>query len=150
MSHITIPNSLFFEDVCRRIQQKRGAKIRVQGRSMEPFLKDGRDYIIVDALPDGHRFRRGELLLFVYGDRYIVHRVHRIKGDTLYMKGDHQNHWEIIHEDDVRAWISCVEYANGRRVHSMSRLWKILYLRSRIDRQRKNFHHFIKRMSGRE
>ena len=48
-------------------------------------------------------------------------------------------------KDDVRAWVSCVEYANGRRIRSMSPLWKILCLRSRIDRLRKNFHHCIKR-----
>lgn len=144
MPTINIPNALYFEEICQRLRQKRGVKIRVRGRSMEPFLKDGQGFVIFNALPDDHRFRRGELMLFVYGDKYIMHRVHRIKGDTLYMKGDHQNHWEIIHRDDVRAWVSCVEYANGRRVHSMSPLWKILYLRSRINRTRKNFHHFIK------
>ena len=145
MQNITIPNKVLFEDVCQHIQQKRGVKLRVQGHSMEPFLKDGKDFVVFNALPEGHCFRKGELLLFVYGNRYIVHRTHHIKGNTLYMKGDHQNHWEIIHKDDVRAWVSCVEYANGRRIRSMSPLWKILCLRSRIDRLRKNFHHCIKR-----
>lgn len=145
MPQINIPNNLYFEEICRRIQQKRGVKVIVQGHSMEPFLKDGKDAAIFDALPDGHRFRKGELLLFTYGNRYIMHRVYRIRHNTLYMKGDHQNQWEIIHKEDVRAWVSCVEYANGRRIHSMSPSWKIQYLRSRIDRLRKNFHHFIKR-----
>lgn len=145
MEQMSIPNKVYFEEICRHIQQKRGVKVRIKGRSMEPFLKDGKDFVVFNALPDGHRFRKGELLLFIYGDRYIVHRIHRIKGHTLYMKGDHQNHWEIIHTDDVRAWGSCVEFANGRRVHSLSLLWKMLYLRSRINRLRKNIHHFIKR-----
>ncbi len=147
MSDIVLPNRIIFEDVCERIRMKRSVRIRVCGRSMEPFLKEGKDFITISALPDGYRFRKGDVLLFVYGSQYVVHRLHSIKGETLYMKGDHQNHWEIIHPDDVRGWVSCVQYSNGRRVHARSLTWKLLTLRSRINRIRKNINHKLKRIS---
>ena len=148
MSDIVLPNRIFFEDVCRRLEQKRSVKIRISGQSMSPFLRDGKDFAVLSALPSGYRFRKGDVLLFVYGGQYVVHRLHRIHGKTLYMKGDHQNRWEIIHPDDVRGWVSCVQFANGRRVHARTLLWKILTLRSRMNRMRKNLNHKIKRISG--
>ena len=147
MNTMTLPNRLFFEDACKRIRSGRSVRIPVAGRSMEPFLKEGKDSIVLSALPTRYRFRKGDLLLFEYGGQFIVHRLHRINSQTLYMKGDHQNHWEIIHPEDVRAWVSCVQFANGRRVQTRSLLWKLLALRSRLDRMRKNFNHKLKRIS---
>ena len=148
MNPIIVPNQLFFEELCQRIRMHRSVRIRVAGRSMEPFLKNGKDFITLSALPARYRFRKGDVLLFLYGSQYVVHRLHRIHGQTLYMKGDHQNHWEIIHPEDVRGWVSCVQLANGRRVQARSLLWKLFALRSRLDRMRKNFHHKIKRISS--
>lgn len=148
MSDIVLPNRIFFEDVCERIRMKRSVRIRVAGRSMEPFLNDGKDFITISALPTRYRFKKRDVLLFVYGGQYVVHRLHRMHGKTLYMKGDHQNRWEIIHPDDVRGWVSCVQYSNGMRVHARSILWKMLTLRSRMNRMRKNLNHKIKRISG--
>ncbi len=148
MNHLIIPNQIFFEDVCERIRMKRSVRIRITGRSMEPFLKDGKDFITVSALPTRYRFKKGDLLLFVYGNHHVVHRLHRIHGQTLYMKGDHQNRWEIIHPEDVRGWVSCVQFANGRRIQARSLLWKLYALRSRLNRMRKNFNHIIKRILG--
>ncbi|MBO7623974.1 MAG: S24/S26 family peptidase [Bacteroidales bacterium] len=148
MHAMTLPNRLFFEAVCQRLQAQRSVRILVAGRSMEPFLKNGKDFITLSALPSDYRFRKGDVLLFVYGGQYVVHRLHRIHGDTLYMKGDHQNHWEIIHPEDVRGWVSCVQYANGRRISARSFFWKTRSLRSRLNRMRKNFNHKIKRISS--
>lgn len=148
MNTMTIPNRIFFEDLCQRIRTNRSVRILVAGNSMEPFLKNGKDFITLSALPPNYSFRKGDVLLFVYGDEYIVHRLHRMHGKTLYMKGDHQNHWEIIHPEDVRGWVSCVQYANGRRISARSFFWKTRSLRSRLNRTRKNFNHKIKRILG--
>lgn len=148
MNTMTIPNRFFFEDLCQRIRTNRSVRILVAGNSMEPFLKNGKDFITLSALPPNYSFRKGDVLLFVYGDEYIVHRLHRMHGKTLYMKGDHQNHWEIIHPEDVRGWVSCVQYANGRRISARSFFWKTRSLRSRLNRTRKNFNHKIKRILG--
>ena len=121
-------------DVCCRIRMKRSVRIRVTGNRMPPFLREGKDFVTLSALPDQNRFHKGDLLLFDYGGRYIIHRLHRIHGQSLYMKGDCQKHWEIIRPDDVRAWVSCIQYANGRRIHARTLSWKIRSLRSRLDR----------------
>lgn len=62
------------------------------GSSMTPFLADKRDTILIRR-PQG-AFRRGEMVFYRRrSGQYIMHRIHHIGSDGLYLVGDAQ--WEI-------------------------------------------------------
>ena len=130
---IQIPNQLYFEEICRQISDgNRSVKIRVEGKSMEPFVRDGKDFVIISAIPKGHRFRRNELLLFRYNGQHIIHRVEKVSEQEITFKGDHQTNCEKVHPLDILAWISAIELASGLRLHSLSLFWNMRSLRSRL------------------
>lgn len=75
--------------------------VPVAGFSMAPFLSDG-DTVIL-ALPG--RIRRGDVVLYLrYGERYVLHRVKRIRNGVYTMIGDAQSVYEDgITESDIKA-----------------------------------------------
>lgn len=130
---IQIPNNIYFEEICNQIADgSRSVKIKVKGKSMEPFVRDGKDFVIVSAIPEGHQFQKNELLLFSYHGQHIIHRVEKILGEKIIFKGDHQNYCEKVYPSDILAWISAIELANGHRVHSMSPEWRLRTCYSRL------------------
>lgn len=71
------------------IQNGRELKIKPQGNSMYPFLKNNRDFVIF-KLPD-REFRRGDIVLYRRDNGiHVVHRIHHINQDGYYMVGDNQ------------------------------------------------------------
>ncbi|MBO4402357.1 MAG: S24/S26 family peptidase [Bacteroidales bacterium] len=130
---IQIPNQLYFEEICRQIADgSRSVKIRVAGKSMEPFVRDGKDFVIISAIPEGHRFRRNELLLFRYNGQHIIHRVEKVSEQEITFKGDHQTNCEKVPLSEILAMVSAIELANGIRLHSLSLIWNLRSLCSRM------------------
>ena len=63
----------------------------VSGNSMEPFLRDGRDSVILSACRASAP-RRGDIFLFERNDgAYVVHRVHSTDGENVWFVGDAQS-----------------------------------------------------------
>ena len=67
-----------------------------QGNSMHPTIVQGRDSVIVEPLGD-RKLKRGDVALFrrpddakVLPGSLIIHRVHRVKTDGIYMVGDNE------------------------------------------------------------
>ena len=81
-----------------------GAKelpVPVAGFSMAPFLSDG-DTVIL-SLPG--KIKRGDIVLYLrYGERYVLHRVKRVKNGFYTMIGDAQSVYEEgITDGDIKA-----------------------------------------------
>ena len=123
---IQIPNQLYFEEIVRQIADgSRSVKIKVNGKSMEPFLRDNKDYVVISRLPSPDKFRKNDLLLFQDHDRHLIHRLIKINHGTLTFNGDHQKQVEVVPAANAEAIITCIELANGRRIHRQSIAWKI-------------------------
>lgn len=60
----------------------------VSGYSMSPMLKDKRDTVVI--LPVKDRIRKGDVVLYYHGGRYILHRVVKVKGESYVMCGDNR------------------------------------------------------------
>ena len=58
----------------------------VSGRSMYPMLRHHRDTIVIEP-PQG-RLKRHDVALYQVGDRYILHRVIRVKSHGYDIRGD--------------------------------------------------------------
>ena len=71
------------------LKDGKDVNLLITGHSMSPFLRHKRDTIIISK-PDGN-FYRGQMVFYRRENgQYVMHRIHHIKQDYLYMIGDHQ------------------------------------------------------------
>ena len=71
----------------------------VVGMSMEPLLKQRRD--IVDIRAKGaERFHKYDVVLYVSGGRYVLHRILKVRPDDYVIAGDHNTFLEYGITDD--------------------------------------------------
>ena len=83
-----IQNDLFFKEVASRITDGERVRIRAKGNSMLPFIRDGKDDIVLEK-PNKQSFQKGRLLLVQLKDKnYVLHRVKRINDTLLLLQGD--------------------------------------------------------------
>ena len=73
----------------------------ITGSSMAPFLCHQRDTIIISK-PTGHFFK-GQMVFYTRDSgQYVMHRIHHIKDDALYIVGDNQTDIEgPVRKDQV-------------------------------------------------
>jgi hypothetical protein len=83
----TVENERLFADLEGVLGDGGEVVMRVRGHSMRPFLRDGRD--AVRLVPtDAAALRTGMVVLFRYRGRHVLHRIRRIEGNRLTIKGD--------------------------------------------------------------
>ena len=63
-------------------------RFRVRGNSMYPLLRDRTDEVALRPRNKEETPHKGDIVLFHYQGRHILHRVVRIKGNRLEMRGD--------------------------------------------------------------
>ncbi len=54
---------------------------------MSPFLRDGRDCVTLSAC-DPTRLKKGDIVLFVYMERHLLHRIIDIRPGQYIVRGD--------------------------------------------------------------
>ena len=81
--------------------------MRVKGFSMRPFLRNGRDVVVLSPM-EGVEVCEGMVVLFRHGGKHILHRVRRVGQDgTLRIEGD--GNYRTVENStlgDVVAWVS--------------------------------------------
>lgn len=85
MRRLTVPNNPLFDEVSRLLDEGRQVTIRTKGRSMLPFIRGGRDSVLLLSQKD---YQAGDIVLFKTGGRYILHRILQVKGDQVTLMGD--------------------------------------------------------------
>lgn len=89
-----INNEELFGKVLELLREGRQVTIPVKGSSMLPFIREGKDLVVLEGLGKGeeaglnHEIRRGDIVLFRYSGKYIMHRVLRVSGDVAFIQGD--------------------------------------------------------------
>ena len=86
------PNECFFAWVEEELVRAGSVRFRVKGVSMHPLLRDGRDEVEVHPC-DPASVRSGDILLFRYRGRYILHRLLRCRNAVFDLRGD--NAWQV-------------------------------------------------------
>lgn len=74
MEQITIPNDIFFENLLDELGTSGHVLLNVKGFSMMPFLRNGKDSVLLAPFDPERGLRRGEVALFRYRNRWIMHR----------------------------------------------------------------------------
>ena len=81
----------------RCLKEQGFAVLPIEGTSMWPLLKEGRDRVQVSSI-EGKQLRKGDIVLYRRKDgTWILHRIIKVeKKDTFLVCGDHQ--WRQIEE----------------------------------------------------
>lgn len=85
---ITLPNDQLIPAIRQVILEGHTATFRVRGYSMRPGLENGRDKAVIAPLGESP-VRKGDVILAEISPRvYVLHRVIRVEGDRLTLRGD--------------------------------------------------------------
>lgn len=101
-----------------------GVKFTVSGNSMMPWIRSYRDQVLLVPID---KVNKGDIVLYKTGDKYVLHRVYRVKNDTMYIMGD-----GCLHADGYYP-ISCAIgkvikiYRGSFEIDCMKRRWCFLF-----------------------
>lgn len=86
------------EPVMRKVLAEGGTfSFYPRGTSMNPFLVQGRDCVVLAPLPE--RLKKGDAVLYKRKDgAFVLHRIVKIKNENYTMRGDNQ----FINEPGIR------------------------------------------------
>ena len=90
MEKMIIDNDTFFADVLQVLDQGKRVTIPVKGFSMLPFIRGGKDLVVLEKA--GGDLKADDIVLFHVGPRdggrYVMHRILAIDGDAVDIMGD--------------------------------------------------------------
>jgi signal peptidase I len=82
-----IPNDIFFEEIAQFLHSGKNVKLYVKGTSMQPWLRNGKDAVMLSPVqPDA--LKTGNIVLFRFRGQYLLHRIIARRGDNFVMQGD--------------------------------------------------------------
>ncbi len=82
-----IPNELFFRQIEEMLRAGEHVRIRMKGHSMRPLLRSEKDDVMLVPCTE-QEIAVGEIVLFHYRERYILHRIIARQGDRYILAGD--------------------------------------------------------------
>lgn len=84
----SLPNDLLIPEVAELIRQGRTVTLTARGNSMNPFIVDRRDRVVLSPCTDA-QLQPGAVVLALTDDRrYVLHRIVRRQGNELTLLGD--------------------------------------------------------------
>lgn len=80
-----------FEPVIRKILAEGGNfQFAPRGTSMQPYIYQGRDQVVLAPLPEG-KLKKYQVILYKRKNgAYVLHRIVKVKKDSYTMRGDNQ------------------------------------------------------------
>ena len=117
MGKMTINNDTFFADVLQVLCQGKRVTIPVKGFSMLPFIRGGKDLVVLEHA--GDVLKADDIVLFHIGPedggRYVMHRILSIDGDAVDIMGDGvpYNHEHVQRNQILAKAVEIVR--NGKR-----------------------------------
>ncbi len=86
MDKKVVANQVLLEDAAKLMEEGREVNFTPLGSSMLPFIRGGRDSVILRKMPSAEV---GDIVLVrLEGPRYVLHRVILKDGDSLTLMGD--------------------------------------------------------------
>lgn len=114
-----VSNDVFFQDV-KEILNTQDVLFKIKGTSMWPFFKDGKTTV---TLTKPQTIKRFEVYLFAYQDKYIIHRLIKIKNERYIFQGDGLISKEVVDKGAIIGLVSA--YETKKRIDTHSKLYKL-------------------------
>ncbi len=101
MEKVIISNEIFFGEVLRMLRDGHNVTIPVKGVSMLPFIRGDRDAVVLEPADRTRNLAPGDIVLFRYDGRFILHRILKINADVAEIRGDGAVSKEHCHLCDI-------------------------------------------------
>lgn len=85
MEKVTLPNEVLLDEVARLLSEGRDVVLSPKGRSMLPFIREGKDTVMLRKMD---QVARGDIVLVRYASSFVMHRVIAVEGNTITLMGD--------------------------------------------------------------
>ena len=131
---VQMANEVFLPQVVALLQESHTVTLPLRGRSMRPFLEDGRDKALLEAVKE--RPQVGDAVLAeISKGHFVLHRIVAIEGDKVTLRGDGNMNDEHCLIDDIRAKAigfyrkgrTKLDSTNGRKWRIYSWWWTRLF-----------------------
>lgn len=125
MDKKVVANELLLEEAASLMNEGREVNFTPLGNSMLPFIKGGKDSVLLQKLSS---VAVGDIVLVrLPGPRYVLHRVIKEDGDTLTLMGDGNiAGTETCNKEDVMGTVVAVLKGNRKVIPGKARLWRML------------------------
>ena len=126
-------NEVFLPQVVALLEEGHTATLPLRGRSMRPFLEDGRDKALLQIVDT---YREGDAVLAeISQGHFVLHRIIKIEGTHVILRGDGNLGDEHCRLEDIRAKAvgfyrkgrTKLDYTDGRKWRIYSWWWTRLY-----------------------
>ncbi len=88
---ILVDMNELIDSVISQIQQGTKVTITGHGNSMEPFIENGQDKIVLDKIPENKKICIGEIYLYQRSNgKYAIHRIYEVDDKSVSAVGDSQ------------------------------------------------------------
>lgn len=130
---IKVENNILIPKIIELLDAGHTVTLGLRGYSMRPYLEDGRDKALL-AKPT--YIQRGDVVLaMIDNKRYVLHRIVRIKGDEVTLRGDGNVGTERCTESDIKAFAvgfyrkgrEKIESTNSLKWRTYSALWCLMF-----------------------
>ncbi len=130
---LQIENCKFLPEVIKLLNEGHTVTLLLKGFSMRPFLEDNRDKALLSKAKD---IQVGDAVLAETAPKhYVLHRIIKIQGETVTLRGDGNLGTEVCHINDVhglaigfyRKGRTKLDKTNGIKWRTYSHIWMALY-----------------------
>ena len=118
----TMANEVLLPQVVQMLAEGHTVTLPLRGRSMRPFLEDGRDKALLVAVKEPPRVGDAVLAEISKG-HYVLHRIVKIDGEDVTLRGDGNLGTESCRIEDVRA-LATAFFRKGRNEPDSVKGWK--------------------------
>ena len=130
---VQMPNDVFLPFVIEQLNEGHTATLPLRGRSMRPFLEDGRDKALLQLCD--HPQVGDAVLVEISKGLFVLHRIIRIEGRQVTLRGDGNLSDEHCMLSDIRAKAvgfyrkgrQTLDRTDGRKWRLYSWWWTRLY-----------------------
>lgn len=84
------------------------------GDSMKPLIRQGRDVLEITKRPAG-RLKKYDVPLYKAGNRYILHRILKVRAHDYIIAGDHNYRKEIVTDEQIIGILTGLTRDGNRR-----------------------------------
>lgn len=118
-----LPDDLLIHEIAELIRQGRSVTITARGNSMNPFIADGRDRVVIAPCSE-IQLQPGAVVLAETADhRYVLHRIKYRSGNELILSGDgNLNQTERTDTSRVIGLLTAV-IRKGKTYHTDGTAW---------------------------
>lgn len=132
-NEIQLDNALFLPQVVLLLNEGHTVTINLKGYSMRPFLENGRDKALLTK--PVNPVVGDPVLAEVSPGRFVLHRIVRIDGDKVTLRGDGNIGVEHCHRKDISGAVigfyrkgrKKIDRTDGRKWRAYSWIWMRLF-----------------------